>query len=257
MRTAKNQRIYNSALIPQLSVLVVAVCALLLAFCVSVVAQEARKIPRVGVLWPDGPETDERQSTTTALLRALRELGHLEAKNIAFEIRYGQGRSERVRELAAELVRSKVDIIVTSGIQATRAAKNATTTVPIIMIGVGADPVEAGFVESLARPGGNVTGFTNLSLGIAGKRLELLQALAQKMSLVAFLVPSDEMNLLFIKEVQAAAHELGLVAQTREVRNTDSIEGVFAGLRKDRPQGLLVGGGPVLNSNLGVSSILR
>jgi putative ABC transport system substrate-binding protein len=186
---------------------------------------------------------------TTALLQGLRELGHVEAKNIAFEIRYGEGRSERVRKLAAELVRSKVDIIVTSGIQATRTAKNATKTVPIVMIGVGVDPVEAGLVVSLAYPGGNVTGFTNLSSGIAGKRLELLKESVPKMSL-AFLVPSDEINLLFIKEVQTTARELGLIAQSWEVTNTDSIESVFARLRKDRPQGLLVGGGPVLNSNV-------
>ena len=213
-------------------------------------AQKSARVPRIGVLWPDGPDTDERQSTTTALLQGLRELGYLDGKNITFEIRYGEGRSERVRELAAELVRTKGDIIVTSGIQATRAAKNATKAVPIVMIGVGADPVEAGFVESLAHPGGNVTGFTNLSLGIAGKRLELLKTSVPKMSSVAFLVPSDDMNLLFIKEIQTTARELGLIAQSWEVENSESIESVFAGLRKDRAQGLLVGGGPVLNSNL-------
>jgi putative ABC transport system substrate-binding protein len=213
-------------------------------------AQQAKKVPRLGVLWPEGPETEERQSTTTALLQGLRELGYVETKNIAFEIRYGEGRSDRVRELAAELVRSRVDIIVTSGIQATREAKNATKAVPIVMIGVGADPVAAGFVESLAHPGGNVTGFTNLSLGIAGKRLELLKASVPKMSRVAFLVPSDEINLLFKKEVQTTARELGLIAQSCEVTNPDSIESVFAGLKKDRPQGLLIGGGPVLNSSL-------
>jgi ABC-type uncharacterized transport system substrate-binding protein len=224
--------------------------ALLLALCFPAWAQQAVKVPRMGVLWPDGPETEERQSTTTALLQGLRELGYVEAKNIAFEYRYGEGRHDRVRDLAAELVSSKVDIIVTSGIQATRAAKNATKAVPIVMIGVGADPVEAGLVESLAHPGGNVTGFTNLSSGITGKRLELLKASVPKMSRVAFLVPSDEINLLFIKEVQTTARELGLIAQSWKVTNPDSIESVFAGLKKDRPQGLLIGGGPVLNSSL-------
>jgi putative ABC transport system substrate-binding protein len=187
---------------------------------------------------------------TTALLQGLREVGYIDPKNIAFDYRYtGEGRSERVRDLAAELVSGKVDIIVTSGIQATRAAKNATKTVPIVMIGVGPDPVEAGLVESLAHPGGNVTGFTNLSLGIAGKRLELLKGSVPKMSLVAFLVPSDEANLLFVKEVQTAARELGLKAQTWQVTNADRLESVLAQLRKDRPGGLLVGGGAVLNSN--------
>jgi putative ABC transport system substrate-binding protein len=250
VRTGTNQRIYNSALTLQQSILLFALFAVLFVLCVSVDAQQSRKIPRMGVLWPDGPDTDERQSVTTALIQGLRELGYVEAKNIAFEYRYGEGRPERVRDLAAELVRSRVDIIIAGGIQATRAAKNATQTVPIVMIGVGPDPVVAGLVESLAQPGGNVTGFTNLSSGITGKRLEILKAAVPKVSSVAFLVPSDELNLLFRKEFQTAAHELGLLARTWEVTNTDSIEGVFSGLRKNRPHGLLVGGGPVLNSNI-------
>jgi putative ABC transport system substrate-binding protein len=226
-----------------------ALCLLLVALLASVEAQQPKKVAKMGFLWSEAPEDAARQSMTTALLQGLRELGYVEAKNIAFEHRYGEGRLDRVRDLAAELVRGKVDIIVTSGIQATRAAKNATKVVPIVMIGVGPDPVEAGLVASLAHPGGNVTGFTNLSLGIAGKRLELLKESVPKMSLVAFLVPSDEANLFFVKEVQTAARELGLIAQTREVTNADSIESVFARLRKDRPEGLLVGGGAVLNSN--------
>jgi putative ABC transport system substrate-binding protein len=223
---------------------------MLLAITVMAEAQQPRKVPRVGVLWPEGPEDAARQSMTTALLRGLRELGYVEAKNIAFEYRYGEGRHDQVRDLAAELVSSKVDIIVAGGIQATRAAKNATKVVPIVMIGVGPDPVEAGLVENLAHPGGNVTGFTNLSSGITGKRLELLKESVPKMSLVAFLVPSDEINLLFVKEVQTAARELGLIAQTWEVTNTDSIESVFARLRKEHPHGLLIGGGPAINSNV-------
>jgi putative ABC transport system substrate-binding protein len=224
--------------------------ALLFALCASVQAQQASKLFRMGVLWPDGPQNTERQSLTSALQQSLRELGYVESKNIAFEYRYGEGRSDRLGDFAAELIRSKVDIIVTGGVEATRAAKNATHTVPIVMIGVGPDPVEAGLVESHAHPGGNVTGFTNLSLGIAGKRLELLKASVPKVSRVAFLVPSDENNPLFVREVQTAARELGLRTQTWEVTNNGSIEGVFARLRKDRPQGLLVGGGPVLNNNL-------
>jgi putative ABC transport system substrate-binding protein len=224
--------------------------ALLFVLCSPAEAQRAVKAPRVGVLWPEGPENAARQSMTAALLQGLRELGYIEAKNIAFEYRYGEGRRDRVIDLAAELVSSKVDIIVTGGVQATRAARNATKTVSIVMIGVGPDPIEAGLVESLAHPGGNVTGFTNLSSGITGKRLELLKASVPKMSLVAFLVPSDEINLLFVKEVQTAARELGLIAQTWEVKNTDSIESVFARLGKERPHGLLVGGGPAINNNV-------
>ena len=222
----------------------------LLMLCTTVGAQPLVKVPRIGVLWPEGPEDSTRQSMNHALLQGLRELGYEEAKNIAFEYRYGEGRRDRVRDHAVDLVRGKVDIIVSGGVQATRAAKNATQAVPIVMIGVGPDPVEAGLVESLAHPGGNLTGFTNLSLGITGKRLELLKASAPKIARVSFLVPSDEMNLLFAKEAEAAARDLGLIAQTWEVTNTNSIETVLARVRKERLQGILVGGGPVLNSNL-------
>lgn len=171
------------------------------------------KVPKIGILWPEGLENDERQSKTAALLQGLRELGYVDAKNIALEIRYSEGRPERLRQLAAELVGMKVDIIVAAGIQATRTVKNATKMLPVLMIGVGPDPVEAGLVDSLAHPGGNVTGFTNLSSGIAGKRLELLKESASRVSRVAFLYPSDEGNLLFIKEVHTTARELGLTAR--------------------------------------------
>ena len=119
---------------------------------------------------------------------ALRELGYIEGQNIAIEYRYAEGKLDRLPELAAELVRLKVDIIVVAGGDAMiRAAKNATKTIPIVMTGAGADPVEAGFVESLARPGGNVTGVTNLSRELGGKRLELLKEAVPKFARVAVL----------------------------------------------------------------------
>jgi len=232
-------------------VFVVALATFLLAAVHVVQAQQAGKLPKMGVLWPGRPEDITRQAMTTALLQGLRELGYVEAKNIAFEYRYGEGKLDRFRELATELVSIKVDIIVAGGIAATRAAKNATKTIPIVMIGVGGDPVEAGLVESLAHPGGNVTGFTNLSWGIAGKRLELLKEAVPKISRVAFLSTpaADQSVLLVVKEVKTAARALGLNAQSWDINSTDSFESVFAALRKDRPHGLLVGGGPVLNSN--------
>jgi putative ABC transport system substrate-binding protein len=144
-------------------VFAIVLAAILLASVHIAQAQQTGKLPRMGVFWPQGPEDIARQAMTTALLEGLRELGYVEAKNIAFEYRFGEGRLARFPELAADLVSNKVDIIVAGGIAATRAAKNATKTIPIVMIGVGADPVEAGLVESLAHPGGNVTGFTNLS----------------------------------------------------------------------------------------------
>ena len=129
------------------------------------------------------------ESTRSEGIRlALRELGYIEGQNIAIEYRYAEGKIDRLPELAAELVRLKVDIILTAGGEPpTRAAKNATKTIPIVMVGGGLDPVEAGLIESLARPGGNVTGITNLSRELAGKRLELLKEAVPKLARVAVL----------------------------------------------------------------------
>ena len=141
---------------------VLALCAMLLALCHPAEAQQPKKVPRIGYLAGADPA---RESARAAAIRlALRELGYIEGQNIATEYRYAEGKVDRAPELAAELVRLKVDIIVVAaGDLEIRAAKNATKTIPIVMTGLGADPVEAGLVESLARPGGNVTGITNLS----------------------------------------------------------------------------------------------
>jgi putative ABC transport system substrate-binding protein len=124
-------------------------------------AQQPKKVPRIGYLSNVDPATESNRSEAIRL--ALRELGYIEGENIATEYRYAEGKRDRYPGLLAELVRLKVDIIVTTGVPPTRAAKNATKTIPIVMMGGGGDPVEAGLVESLARPGGNVTGITNLS----------------------------------------------------------------------------------------------
>jgi ABC transporter substrate binding protein len=143
------------------------------ACCAIADAQQPKKVPRIGYL---SPLDSASESTRAEVIRlALRELGYIEGQNIAIEYRYAEGKRDRLPELAAELVRLKVDLIVAAGGTTTQAAKNATKTIPIIMLGGGADPVEAGFVESLARPGGNVTGLTNLGLKLGGKRLELPQ----------------------------------------------------------------------------------
>src|SRR4030095_104487 len=146
----------------------------LLAVAVIADAQQPKKVPRIGYLSSQEPA---RESTRAEGIRlALRERGHIEGQNIATEYRYAEGKPDRYPELAAELVRLKVDIILTAGgIGPIRAAKNATKTIPIVMSGGGVDPVEAGLVESLARPGGNVTGLTNLNRELGGKRLELLK----------------------------------------------------------------------------------
>ena len=139
----------------------VALCAILFALCSSAEAQQPKKVPRVGYLSNTNPASESARAEGIRL--ALRELGYIEGQNIAIEYRYAEGRRDRYAELAAELVRLKVDIIVVAGgTPQLRAAKNATKTIPIVMTGGGADPVEDGIVESLARPGGNVTGITNL-----------------------------------------------------------------------------------------------
>ena len=149
-------------------------------------AQQPKKVPRIGYLSASDPS---RESTRSEGIRlALRELGYIEGQNIAIEYRYAEGKRDRFPELAAELVRLKVDIIVAAGGDVlVRAAKNATKTIPIVMAGAGADPVEAGLIESLARPGGNVTGITNLSRELGGKRLELLKEAVPKVARIAVL----------------------------------------------------------------------
>ena len=188
------------------------------------------------------------ESTRAEAIRlALRELGYIEGQNIAIEYRYAEGKRDRFPELAAELVRLKVDIIVVAGgDRLIRAAKNATKTIPIVMMGGGIDPVEAGLVESLARPGGNVTGLTNLSRELGGKRLELLKEAVPKLARVAVLYdPAIPGSVLEVKEVlPVAARALGLTVQPWEVRDADDFERVFAALNKQRPDGLYVAGGP-------------
>src|SRR5262249_29623825 len=159
---------------------------MLFALCQSAEAQQPAKIPRIGYLSNTDAATDSARAEGLRL--ALRELGYIEGQNMAIEYRYAKGKRNREPELAAELVRLKVDIIVVaSGDVTIRAAKNATKTIPIVMLGTGSDPVEAGHVESLARPGGNVTGLTRLTRELGGKRLELLKEAVPKLSRVAVL----------------------------------------------------------------------
>jgi putative tryptophan/tyrosine transport system substrate-binding protein len=149
-------------------------------------AQQPTKVPRIGYLSNTDAATDSARAEGIRL--ALRDLGYIEGQTIAIEYRYAEGKVDRAPELAAELVRLKVDIIVVaSGDQWIRAAKNATRTIPIVMMGQGTDPVRAGLVESLARPGGNVTGLTVLARELGGKRLELLKEAVPKLARVAVL----------------------------------------------------------------------
>ena len=183
---------------------------------------------------------------------ALRQRGYLEGQNIATEYRYAEGKLDRFPELAAELVRLKVDIIVATGRDTMiRPAKNATKTIPIVMAGGGIDPVVAGLVESLARPGGNVTGLTNLGPELGGERLELLKEAVPKVARVAVLYdPANPASVLEVKEVlPVPARALGLTVRSWEVRAANGFEKVFAALNKERPDGLYVLRGPLMNAN--------
>ena len=224
---------------------------MLLTVCVIAEAQQPKKVPRIGYLSSADPATDS--SRAEAIRRALRELGYIEGQNIAIEYRYAEGKLDRYPELAAELVRLKVDIIVVAGGRTMiQAAMNATKTIPIVMAGPAFDPVEAGVVESLARPGGNVTGITNLSRELGGKQLELLKEAVAKLARVAVLYdPAAPISVLQVKEVlPVAARALRLTLQPWEVRDADGFDRVFAALNKQRPDGLYVpGGGPLINTN--------
>ena len=191
-------------------------------------AQQPKKVPRIGYLVSVDPASESTRSEAIRL--ALRELGYIEGQNIAIEYRYAEGKHDRFPELAAELVRLKVDIIVVAGgTRRVRAAKNATKTIPIVMVGTGGDPVEAGLVESLARPGGNVTGLTNLSRELGGKRLELLKEAVPKLARVAVLYdPANPAIVLEVKEVlPVAARALAMTIQPWEVRAADGFDKCF------------------------------
>jgi putative tryptophan/tyrosine transport system substrate-binding protein len=232
------------------SVLSILFVVLLLAVAVIADAQQPNKVPRIGYL--SGGDAASESIRAEAIRLALRELGYIEGQNIAFEYRYAEGKRDRFPEFAADLVRLKVDIIVvTGGNRIIPAAKNATKTIPIVMTGAGVDPVEAGFVASLARPGGNVTGLTNLGVEVGGKRLELLKEAVPKIARVAVLYdPANPSSVLSVKEVlPAAARALGLTVRSWEVRDASGFERVFTALNKDRPDGLYVLGGALMNGN--------
>jgi putative ABC transport system substrate-binding protein len=229
---------------------VLTLCTLLFALCSSATAQQPKKVPRIGYLSSGDAARDSSRSEAIRL--ALRERGYIEGQNIASEYRYAEGNLDRVPELAAELVRLKVDIIVVvGGPRWVRPAMNATKTIPIVMTGAGIDPVEAGVVESLARPGGNVTGITLLSSELGGKRLELLKEAVPKVARVAVLYdPASLASVHELKEVlPVAARALGLTVRSWEVRAADGFEKVFAALNKERPDALYVLGGPLMGTN--------
>jgi len=194
-------------------------------------------VPRIGYLFP-GPRGF--WLSIEALQRGLRELHYVEGQNIAIEYRFAEGKPELLPALAAELVRMKVDVIVAWATEATLAAKQATTTIPIVMTGV-ADPVKSGLVASLARPGGNVTGTTTLAADLSGKLLEMLKETVPDLSRVAVLWNGRSSAMeLRVKEAEAAARALGVTLQSVGVQGPDDFDRAFAVMTQERPDALLV-----------------
>jgi putative ABC transport system substrate-binding protein len=209
-------------------------------------AQQTEKAHRIGYLSPLTPSSDSTR--IEAFGKGLRDLGYVEGKNIAIEYRYAEGKSDRLPDFAAELVRLKVDVIVTSGSNATRSAKEATSTIPIIMA-QDPDPVGNGFVASLARPGGNITGLSNLNRELSGKRLELLKEIVLKLSRVAVFGTSTFLgNAQQVRETELAAGALGVKLQYLDVLDPKDIETAFRGASKGRAEAVLVLVSPALNS---------
>jgi putative ABC transport system substrate-binding protein len=207
----------------------------LLAAPLAAQAQQAGKVYRIGFLFYGSPGPAPELD---AFRQGLREFGYVEGQNIAIEYRFASGKVERLPALAAELVRLKVDVIVTPTTPASQASKQATTTIPIVFVAV-ADPVGAGLITNLARPGGNITGLASISAELGGKRLELLKQVAPKASRVAVLYnPGDRANALMLKDMQDSAPALRLTLQPLEVRGPGEFEGAFAAMTRERAQAL-------------------
>jgi putative ABC transport system substrate-binding protein len=209
----------------------------LLALGVTGEAQQQAKTFKVG--WLESATTDRGSRLGDIFLRRLAELGFVEGKNIAFEYRSANNKLDRLPALVDELVRLNVDVLLTSATPATIAAKNATKTIPIVFIQLAVDPVTAGFVDSLARPGGNITGLTNIAAELAGKRLEILKETVPKLSRVALMwEPKNAGSAQTWKESQLPAKELGLQLHSMEVSSADQFDGAFKEAIKARSAAL-------------------
>jgi ABC-type uncharacterized transport system substrate-binding protein len=226
----------------------VALSAMLFALCASATAQQPTKVFRIGYLstQPTAIDSGRRQE----IRQALRALGYTDGQNISIEYRSAEGDTARLPTLAAELVKLKVDlIIILGGLGPLRAAADATKTIPIIIAGGGLDPVEAGLVDSLARPGGNITGYINVSGYLGGKRLELLKEAVPKIARIAILFQAkNPRNTFEFKEVlPASARALNLTIVRQEARDANDFDRAFAAISKERPDGIFVLGGPLMN----------
>jgi putative ABC transport system substrate-binding protein len=222
---------------------ILTLCAMLLGLCGSAEAQQPTKIPRIGFLAATSPSAISTR--IEAFRQGLGELGYVEGKNIVIEYRYAEGNLDRLPALAAELVRLNVDVIVTGGAANTRAAKEATKIIPIVMA-LDNDPVASGFVASLARPGGNITGLSTLAPEISGKQLELLKEIVPKLSRLAVLGNSTTpVNAQALREIELSAGPFRVKLQYLDIRDPKDIETAFRAASKGRAEALLVLASPL------------
>ena len=216
----------------------VALGATLLALCSSAVAQQTKKVSRIGYLSPSSPSADSAR--VEAFRQGLRDLGYVQGKNIVIDYRYAEGKPELLPDLAADLVRLKVDVIMTFGDPGTLAAKGATKTIPIVITDVS-DPVALGLIASLAHPGGNVTGLSPLAKELSGKQLELLMEAFPRVSRVAVLLgQTSRSNALSLEEIKVAAGVLQVALQPLQVRGPDDFESTFSAVKRERAGALIV-----------------
>ena len=210
-------------------------------------AQQPKKVPRIGYLSPLSPSSDSTR--TEAFRQGLRDLGYVERQNIAIEYRFAEGKSERLPDLAAELVRTKPDVIVTGSTVAALAVKHATATIPVVIANVG-DPVASGLVASLARPGGNITGLSSMSPDLSGKRLELLKETVPRLTRVGVLWdPGGTGQEAQIKETEVAGRALGVQVQLLAVRIPEDFESAFKASTGGRAHALIILQTPLINTN--------
>jgi putative tryptophan/tyrosine transport system substrate-binding protein len=210
-------------------------CAMLFALCVPVQAQQAKKVPRIGYLSARGAVSLPK-SYSEGFRQGLRDLGYIEGKNILIDFRYAEGKLDRFPSLVAELVQLKVDVLVSTETAAIRAAKQATKTIPVVFV-TSQDPVAAGYVDSLARPGGNITGLTRLTRDLSGKRLELLKEVVPGISRIGLL---GEVDASGFKDYEAPAGALKIQLQSLEVRGPNpDFEGAFQATAKARADALI------------------
>ena len=217
-----------------------AVAAAILFLAVQAAAQPASQVPRIGYISPGSSSNASRVARLDAFRQGLREQGYVEGQNVVIEPRWAEGNYDRYAELTAELVRSKVDVLVTVGAAGSQVAKRATKTIPIVMTVVN-DPLGGGLVESLAHPGGNLTGLSMMAPDLVGKQLQLLMEIVPKLSRVAILSnPASPGSAPQLRVAEALAPTLGLRLQVLEARTPQDIDRAFAAMGKERAGGLVV-----------------